>query len=550
MLAVEVELLTGRYVATTFNDRNRAEWPPHPARLFSAAVAAWADADEPDDRERAALFWWEEQGDPTVTCSWGVDEVSERAAVTHYVPVNDTQVVGHDLSLTYLRLRAAVDSVNAARGGDARTLTKAEQALAGLRVKAAQDTAKAVTVGHAPTSALSILPETRERQARVYPTTIPADDRVVYRWPRADARSPHVAVLDLLLARIGRIGHSSSFVSVSVVETDAPDTLLPHEGGDIALRVASPGQLNALEAAFDAHHGTEPRVLPALITSYREAGRSAPDVPNSLFGQDWLLLELVGRARFTVRDTLPLARAVRGALLQHADQDPVPEILCGHRPGRDLPTPPTTRPHLAVAPLPFVGHPRADGTIRAVALVMPAALDSIERGQMERAVQRWMARGHVLKLGSHGVADVALMDVIDAPTSAQPTRWGQPSTRWTTVTPIALDRNPGDLRHRNVQLREVAERRAEELVAAACTHIGLPAPARVALHSGPLVSGSASVRSFPKYTTQGGRLQRVLVHAAIEFDEPVRGPLLLGAGRYLGYGLCLPVNDHPDQKDA
>src|SRR5690606_13655907 len=47
-MAVAVELLTGRYVATRFNDRDRPEWPPHPGRLFSAAVAAWAEADEPD----------------------------------------------------------------------------------------------------------------------------------------------------------------------------------------------------------------------------------------------------------------------------------------------------------------------------------------------------------------------------------------------------------------------------------------------------------------------------------------------------------------------
>ena len=57
MFAIAVELLCGRYTAMQFNDRTRPEWPPHPARLFSAMVAAWADADEPDpaERSRAAL---------------------------------------------------------------------------------------------------------------------------------------------------------------------------------------------------------------------------------------------------------------------------------------------------------------------------------------------------------------------------------------------------------------------------------------------------------------------------------------------------------------
>ncbi len=40
MLAIEVRLLTGRYAATAFDDRRRAEWPPHPTRLYSALAAA------------------------------------------------------------------------------------------------------------------------------------------------------------------------------------------------------------------------------------------------------------------------------------------------------------------------------------------------------------------------------------------------------------------------------------------------------------------------------------------------------------------------------
>ena len=52
---IEVNFLTGRYVATFHNDRRQPEWPPHPARLFSALVAAWADADEPDRSEREGI---------------------------------------------------------------------------------------------------------------------------------------------------------------------------------------------------------------------------------------------------------------------------------------------------------------------------------------------------------------------------------------------------------------------------------------------------------------------------------------------------------------
>ena len=46
-------------------------------------------------------------------------------------------------------------------------------------------------------------------------------------------------------------------------------------------------------------------------------------------------------------------------------------------------------------------------------------------------------------------------------------------------------------------------------------------------------------RQFPGYQTGNGT-PRACVHAEIEFAEPVRGPVLVGAGRYFGYGLCLP----------
>lgn len=49
MFAITIELLGGSYVATAYNDRDRGEWPPHPARLFSALVATWADGDPQSD---------------------------------------------------------------------------------------------------------------------------------------------------------------------------------------------------------------------------------------------------------------------------------------------------------------------------------------------------------------------------------------------------------------------------------------------------------------------------------------------------------------------
>ena len=86
---IEVNFLTGRFVATCHNDRRQPEWPPHLARLFSALVAAWADADEPDRSGRAALEWLESQAPPGIAAS----EALPRKVVSHFVPVNDASIV-------------------------------------------------------------------------------------------------------------------------------------------------------------------------------------------------------------------------------------------------------------------------------------------------------------------------------------------------------------------------------------------------------------------------------------------------------------------------
>ena len=62
-LVITIDLLTGSYEATDVGDRERAEWPPHPARLFSALLAAARGED------RAALRWLEQQPPPLVVAS-------------------------------------------------------------------------------------------------------------------------------------------------------------------------------------------------------------------------------------------------------------------------------------------------------------------------------------------------------------------------------------------------------------------------------------------------------------------------------------------------
>jgi len=48
-LTIGWQYLTGYAVATDPSSRDRAEWPPHPARVFMALAAAWFETGEDPD---------------------------------------------------------------------------------------------------------------------------------------------------------------------------------------------------------------------------------------------------------------------------------------------------------------------------------------------------------------------------------------------------------------------------------------------------------------------------------------------------------------------
>jgi CRISPR-associated protein Csb2 len=63
MLAFCIEYLSGHAYAADYRDRDRAEWPPHPARFFSALMDACYAADLQESGLHA-LRWLEQQQFP------------------------------------------------------------------------------------------------------------------------------------------------------------------------------------------------------------------------------------------------------------------------------------------------------------------------------------------------------------------------------------------------------------------------------------------------------------------------------------------------------
>lgn len=565
MFAIRIDLLTGRYAATAYNNREKAEWPPHPARLFSALVATWAEGHSGSaegDAELAALRWIEQLPAPIILASRG-SAVAERNAATVFVPVNDVGVINApDHSKLEEAERAAAEAVDPA------ARAKAEKQLAKLRDKLLADTKKEISVParfgkHDTETAEQALLDRRVRQPRTFPCAVPEVPAFAFVWQDAGAPAEMVAAISRLAQRLVRLGHSSSMVHARIILEAALGELasrverfVPDEDdGEMMIRWVAAGQTERLIRAYDRHQQVEPRVLPAKIIRYRAGERETTEpVVRGVFDDRWIVFARAAGPRLPITSAAGLSRQFRRALMSVADE-PIPEILSGHQPNGS----PSESIHLAIVPLPFVTGPYPDGALLGLALVLPRSANDDARRSVMRAVGKLEQRGPraqddgmveqgdqptvVLDLGS--AEPLVLKRVVwgdDAGSTLWPRSWTRASRRWATATPVALDRNPGDLHDPDPIARARAFEFARASIIESVQRSGLPPPIEVDVVRSCVLPGTAKPRSYPRFPIDARKPQRVLVHVRLVFDEPVHGPVLIGAGRYHGMGLCAPVD--------
>ena len=263
------------------------------------------------------------------------------------------------------------------------------------------------------------------------------------------------------------------------------------------------------------------------------------EAPGSVFDPQLIVLGIKGK-RVSLPATLKLTAALRGLLMKICPEQPPPEWFSGHSPGGT----PTAAPHVALTPLPFVGSEHADGRIMGLAMVLPTGLDQQEAGHCLGPFLRDSATGlpreHTLFDGKWFECAIELETRERPPKNLNVDTWTRKSRVWATVTPVVLNRH--------FDGKNKWERAAES-VKDACLHIGLPRPREVLLHPVSLVEGVPHAREYPQLMRKNGGGRRSHSHAVIVFDEPVRGPVLLGAGRFRGYGLCRPMNEKGEDRD-
>lgn len=195
-------------------------------------------------------------------------------------------------------------------------------------------------------------------------------------------------------------------------------------------------------------------------------------------------------------------------------------------------------PHAAFVPLPFVGHPRADGRLLGIAVVLPHSRRlsdaALQRRSVEHGLRELIAGAGRTTVGVPAVGDVLLGPIPSGATALltlRDARWRQTSEQWSTVTPIVHSRH-----RRNARPESLLDQ-----VTADCQDVGLPAPRAVEVRRTSRFAAAPagiSARAIPDAWRSS--LKGPVDHLDIEFDRPVVGPILLGKARHFGLGLCLP----------
>lgn len=479
MFALEVEFLTGRVYATDFWERDVSEWPPHPSRLFSALVAAFYESDF-DSALRPALVWMEEQDPPEI---WAKDFVA--------------------------RLESAA-------GGRFRKPTTP-----GVFVPINDDYS-----GKFRNSAC-------RRKERWFPSGSPEDRRVHFIWKTADPSASTLDALRRISAEVSYLGHSASLVRVAVIETPQDALLKPNDSGETLLRVPSKGRLEYLSREFARSQGSRQfRPDAGTVQRYAPVAKSTEPTrpPASSFGEMIVFQRLSGSPE-RIESLLTVTSVLRDALMARSPQQPAPGCISGHG----------ETPHIACVALPFVNHRHADGSLKGVAIILPkdlaesdqlmifGALNGLEELKSKHGMQ-WRIRRCV--------------DDVKTVTLSEDT-WTRKARVWASVSPVLLDRFPKVMKQNGKEpVANAPEYKPgdspEEIVADACERIGLPRPNAVRLHKNSFVLGVAPSTRF-HLRRREGEAPRPASHVILEFSEAVQGPVLLGAGRYFGLGLFLPL---------
>lgn len=486
VLLIEVHLLERLW-------HGAIDWPPSPFRLFQALVAGayggrWAgENDETKSRWAEALRWLERQNPPAIT----FPPRSRVRQVTSFVPNND------------------LDSV----GGDPNRVS-----------------------------------EVRAEKVLV-PWRIENGDSFLYAWTFEDG-DEHARLICALAERLYRFGRGldGAWALADVLSAADAEELL-HRRGSVSrpcgqshpgLRCPAAGSLDSLIRRHEAsaiRFKWDPKSRKFL---FRQAPKPtyatiAYDLPGTR-----LWFEIRNSAdldRFlpvSAINVVPLVEEVRDRAarrLVEAMPECLPQMerfLTGRSAGSD-----DVDRRIRIVALPSIGHAQTSPAIRRVGVLIPPNCPVPVRDV------EWAFSGLAVFGSAANTIEHAPGVLVQSEPPAMASHYGvdRSAARWRTVTPIAL---PRPIRRvRTGSQRSESETRAALAVVQACRHAGVIArPIEIRVQIEPFL-----LRGELAHAYQSERFSGRLLHAEITFERSVRGPLLVGDGRFLGLGLMQPVFD-------
>lgn len=553
-LMISLRFTTGRCVTTSVSSRDEPEWPPHPGRVFMAMAAAFFESEGTEQEkqaEREALNWLAGQSNaPGIRAV----EAPNRSAFTCYVPVNDNPTPN----------------------------------------KAMLQSAPGMPRSRQPRMFPTVVPEGDD-------DSLP---HVQLIWECGEVPEDHFEAIDRICRNVIRVGHSSSLVMAWAsrhIDEDSGDLRrwVPTSGtASLSCRIPTAGELDRLQSAcraekidkfaelattilestgkakstakaeFEAEFGEPfkqslrpPEPLSPTISSWQGYNQQqlpeASPVENDYFDRELLIFEILEGPSLNIERTLNLTRALRDAAMSACPIQPPLSWLSGHQEDGK----PATSPHAAFVCLPFAGSKWADGHIMGLAMAMPKGVSAEERGQCLGPLIVNQETGDTqdlhFKLWGKGLPDLVLRlcSQPSPPTTLNNETWTKPSKIWASVTPVVLDKFP---KQSMTQNRDLWQAEVCQIIELSCERAGLPIPVQIGInttawHRGIPRATAKTRRSgrgqnataplgegFPSLSSRKDLPPKPQIHVCLEFAEPVTGPVLIGSGRFAGYGLCLP----------
>jgi CRISPR-associated protein Csb2 len=500
-LAISIRFHDGRY-------HGWPEWPPSPARLYHALVAGSAKGRELVEEDCHALAWLESLEAPIIAAP----PVRTGQSFRNYVPNNDLDVVDPE----------QIGKIRAPK--------------------------------------------------LVRPILFDAEMPLVYFWmfdERSETQNAaHVCQIAERLYQLGR-GVDMAWAWGELLAADEVEARLVAHGGALhrpgrgsggeSLGVPVKGSLESLVERHKTMRGRFRTIYESKPTRKEPnrrvaTGETFVQAPRPRFRQVMYdspparqLFDIVGEnAAWPLDRIVELTERVRNEAARRLkdkrsdEADKIHGAIVGRRDANEA----DKSARVRIVPLPSIGHRHADRAIRRILLEIPPncplRADDVE----------WAFSG-LLLVSEHGeiVGELAMSTEREmlAHYGAGDAR---PARAWRTITPAALPRRTArrriDPERTRIEAKGGTERAEEENTAAsavvqALRHAGISARTSVVrVQREPFAANGARAEAFAPATRFA---KEQLWHAQIEFSEAVRGPLVIGDGRYLGLGLLAPVKE-------